>query len=65
MVSMTFKELQQFLNTLTEEQLAMPATVYAGDVDDCIQIFETCFNTAEDMGESIADYSDDQPFLLI
>jgi hypothetical protein len=62
---LTFKDLKDFLDTLTPEQLAMPATVYAGDVDDTMEIFGTCINTDDEMGESMEGYSTEQPFLQI
>jgi hypothetical protein len=39
--------------------------VYAGDVDDAMEIFGTCFNSKEEMGESMEDIPVEQPFLLI
>jgi hypothetical protein len=39
--------------------------VYAGDVDDAMTIFGTCFNSKEEMGESMEDIPVEQPFLLI
>jgi hypothetical protein len=64
-MTITFKDLKEFLDTLTPEQLAMPATVYAGDVDDAMEIFGTCFNSEEEMGESLKGYPTTQPFLQI
>ena len=64
-MTVTFKDLKEFLDTLTPEQLDMPATVYAGDVDDAMEIFSTCFNSEEEMGESIEIYPTMQPFLQI
>jgi len=65
MVHITYQELRDFLHTLTDEQLAQPATVYAGDVDDAIPVFGTCVNTDDEMGESMEGYSTDQVFMQI
>jgi hypothetical protein len=64
-MQMTFQQLREFLDTLTPEQLAMPATVYAGDVDDFMPVFATCFNSAEEMGESLEGLDPTQPLLQI
>jgi hypothetical protein len=61
----TYAELKQFLETLTAEQLAMPIMVYAGDVDDAMEVFGVCFNSNEEMGESLEGISTEQPFMLI
>jgi hypothetical protein len=64
-MNMTYKQLREFLDTLTPEQLAMPATVYAGDVDDFMPVFSTCFNSDEEMGESLEGLATTQPLLQI
>jgi hypothetical protein len=64
-MQITYAELKEFLDTLTPEQLALPARVYAGDVDDVMDIFSTCENTEEIMGESIEGYATNQIFLQI
>jgi hypothetical protein len=61
----TYQELKDFLETLTPQQLAMPAMVYAGDVDDAMVVFATCFNSEEEMGESMEDIDVNQPFMQI
>jgi hypothetical protein len=61
----TYAELKQFLETLTAEQLAMPIMVYAGDVDDTMEVFGVCFNSDDEMGESMPDIPENQPFMLI
>jgi hypothetical protein len=61
----TYAELKQFLETLTAEQLAMPIMVYAGDVDDAMEVFGVCFNSDDEMGESLEGISTEQPFMLI
>jgi hypothetical protein len=64
-MQITYAELKEFIETLTPEQLALPAMVYAGDVDDAMEIFGTSFNSDEEMGESMPDIPVEQPFLLI
>jgi hypothetical protein len=61
----TYQELKDFLETLTPQQLAMPAMVYAGDVDDAMVVFATCFNSEEEMGESMDGIDVNQPFMQI
>jgi hypothetical protein len=61
----TYQELKDFLETLTPQQLAMPAMVYAGDVDDAMVVFSTCFNSEEEMGESMDGIDVNQPFMQI
>jgi len=63
--SLTYAGLRLWLDTLTPEQLAMTAHVYAGDVDDTMPVFGTCFNSDEEMGESMPDAPVTMPFLLI
>ena len=64
-MQITYAELKEFIETLTPEQLTLPAMVYAGDVDDAMNIFGTCFKSPEEMGESMPDIPVEQPFLLI
>lgn len=65
MTQLTYRELRDLLTTLTEDQLAMPATVYAGDIDEAMPVFSTCVNTDEVMGLSLEGYSKDQLFLQV
>lgn len=65
MVHMTFGELKAFLETLTPEQLEMPAACYSGDIDEVIEVIGVGFNTKEQMGDPVEEYSEDQPFLDI
>jgi len=64
-MQITYAELKEFIETLTPEQLALPAMVYAGDVDDAMTVFGTSFNSDEEMGESMEGIPVEQPFLLI
>ena len=64
-MQITYQELKAFIETLTPEQLALPAMVYAGDVDAATPVFSTSFNTARDMGDGQAGYPEIQPFMLI
>jgi hypothetical protein len=64
-MQITYQELKEFIETLTPEQLALPAMVYAGDVDDAMPVFGTSFNSEEEMGESMEGIPAEQPFLLI
>ena len=40
-MQITYAELKEFIETLTPEQLALPAMVYAGDVDDAMKSIGT------------------------
>ena len=64
-MNITYAELLEFIQTLTPEQLAMPAMVYMGDVDDTEMVFGTCFNTDDEMGRSMDGISTEQPFMQI
>jgi hypothetical protein len=64
-MQITYKELKAFIDTLTPQQMGMPAMVYAGDVDDAMTVFSVCFNSKEEMGESMDGISADQPFMII
>jgi hypothetical protein len=64
-MQITYQELKAFIETLTPEQLALPAMVYAGDVDDAMKVFGTSFNSDEEMGESMEGIPEIQPFMLI
>jgi len=63
-MQITYQELKEFIDTLTPEQLALPAMVYAG-VDDAIVVFSVCFNSPEDMVISMDGIPEDQPFIVI
>ena len=62
---MTYQDLKDFLETLTSDQLAMTCQTYCGDIDDVIEIFGTCINSDEEMGESMKGFSTEQPFLQL
>ena len=64
-MNMTYAELREWLDTLTPEQMAMPARVYAGDVDDFMPVFSVCLNTDDEMGESLDGLDPTQPLMLI
>jgi hypothetical protein len=64
-MQITYADLKDFLETLSPEQLSMPAMVYAGDVDDTMTVFATCFNSKAEMGESMDGIDPTQPFMLI
>ena len=64
-MQITYAELKEFIETLTPEQLSLPAMVYAGDVDDAMLVFGLSLNTAEAMGESLEGIPSEQPFMLI
>ena len=64
-MQITYQELKAFIETLTPEQLALPAMVYAGDVDDAMAVFSVCFNSPEEMGTSMDGIPEIQPFMLI
>jgi hypothetical protein len=64
-MQITYQDVKEFIETLTPEQRALPARVYAGDIDDAIPVSGTAFNTPRDMGESLAGYPEIQPFMLI
>ena len=64
-MKLTYAELRAFIETLTPEQLVLPAMVYAGDVDDAMEVFAVCFNSEEDMGTSMDGIPVNQPFMQI
>jgi hypothetical protein len=39
--------------------------VYAGDIDDTMTVFATCFNSKAEMGESMDGIDPTQPFMII
>jgi hypothetical protein len=64
-MKLTYAELKAFIETLTPEQLKMPAMIYSGDIDDTMPVFAVCFNTEEEMGEPMDGISTEQPFMQI
>jgi hypothetical protein len=64
-MQITYAELKEFIDGLTPEQLTLPAMIYAGDVDDAMPVFSVCFNSKEEMGESLEGIPTEQPFMLI
>lgn len=61
----TYADLKAFIESMTPEQQAMTAHVYAGDVDDFMPIFGTCFNSNEEMGTSLEGLPTTMPLLQI
>lgn len=61
----TYRQLQAFLATLTDEELDLNVTVYAGDVDDAWPIIGTSRNTDDDMGEALDSLDENHPLLLL
>jgi hypothetical protein len=61
---MTYRELKAVLDSMTAEQLQMPATTYSGDIDEALPIFGTTINTDENMGDSLPGFDTNQIFLL-
>ena len=64
-MNITYQQLREWLDTLTPEQMACNVSVYAGDIDEAMPVFGTCFNTDEDMGESLDTLDPDHPIILI
>ena len=64
-MNMTYAELREWLDELTPEQMAMPVSVYAGDIDDYMPVFSVCTNSKEEMGESLEGLDPTQPLMLI
>ena len=63
-MNITYRQLKEFLETLTPEQLAMNVSVYTGDLDETFPVFGTCFNTDEEMGEELDTLDPGHPILL-
>ena len=64
-MTMTYKELQDCLKTLTKEQMNQPVSVYSGDVDEAFPVFSTSFNTDAEMGEKLKTVETGNLLLLI
>ena len=64
-MNMTYRDLLEFLNTMTEEELNMNVSVYSGDVDEAFPVFGTSRNTDEEMGEELDTLDSGHPLLLI
>ena len=65
MSNITYKELRDFLNTLTKEELQLNVSVYSGDVDETFPVFGVCRNTEVDMGEELDTLDPGHPLFLI
>lgn len=63
-MNLTYKQLKEFLDTLTDEQLAMNVSVYSGDTDEAYPVFGSGFNTDEEMGEALDTLDPGHPILL-
>jgi len=63
-MNLTYKDLKDFLETLTAEQLACNVSVYTGDTDEAYPVFAAGFNTIEEMGEELDTLDSGHPILL-
>lgn len=64
-ISITYRELQAMLNTLTPQQLDQPVVTYSGDIDDTIQVIGFDVNSDEVMGESLDTFPETQMLLIL
>jgi hypothetical protein len=68
-MNLTYKDLKDFLETLTAEQLACNVSVYTGlysrDTDEAYPVFAAGFNTTEEMGEELDTLDSGHPILLL
>jgi hypothetical protein len=64
-ISITYRELQAMLNTLTPEQLDQSVVTYSGDIDDTISVIGFDVNSDEVMGESLDTFSATQMLLIL
>lgn len=65
MSNLTYRELRDYLNTLSESELDLNVSIYSGDVDETFPVFGTCRNTDEEMGEELDTLDPNHPLLLI
>ena len=63
-MKLTYKQLKEFLDTLTDEQLAMNVSVHASHTDDAYPVLGAGFNTDEEMGEELDTLDPGHPILL-
>jgi len=61
----TYRELRDFLNTLTEEELDLSVTAYLSDIDDAIPMTGFNRNTDEEMGEALDILDSGHPLLTM
>lgn len=64
-MNLTYRDLRDYINTLTEQELDLNVSVYSGDVDECFPVFGTSRNTDEEMGEKLDTLDPNHPMLLI
>jgi hypothetical protein len=64
-ISITYRELQAMLNTLTPEQLDQSVVTYSGDIDDTISVIGFDVNSDEVMGESLDTFPATQMLLIL
>ena len=63
-MDMTYRELRDFINTLTEEQLDLEVALYSGDIDEALPVYGTGFHTEEQMGELLPNMAVGHPLLM-
>ena len=60
---MTYLELRNLLNNMSEQELAQPVVTYSGQIDGTILVIGTSMNTDAIMGGKMPDYPEHQMFL--
>ena len=61
----TYRELRDFLNTLTEEELDLSVTAYLSDIDEALPMTGFNRNTDEEMGEELDSVDSNHPLLTM
>lgn len=63
---LTFRQIRDALNELSDEQLDMSATVYDHDVEEAYPVYDTfIFSELPQKYQDNIDLDDDQPLFLI
>lgn len=62
---MTYRELRDYLNSLSEVELDLNVSIYSGDVDEVWPVMSICRNNDADMGEEMDVLDPNHPLLIM
>lgn len=65
MNNLTYRDLRDYLNTLTPEELDLNVSVYAEDVDNVWPVLRAVPNSDQELGEELDTLDPNHPVLLI
>lgn len=65
MGNLTYRELRDYLNALSEVELDLNVSIYSGEVDEVWPVSDICRNTDQEMGEELDTLDPNHPLLVM